>query len=200
MDNFPGNSKSSKKDSVESKEKIAPVTTNVVVKKESELKKLRNQFFTEDAKSVKGHIFTDVVIPGIQRLLSDIVKNGIDWLIYGVRGSITNRSGVRGVSYSKFYDSTSSKKTSPTPTSRSNVYSVNEVTFIDRGEAEAVLERLLEEIDRYDMVSVGDFYDMISQKHSFTDLNYGWKDLSTAEIVRSRDGYSIKFPKITPLQ
>ncbi len=208
MDNFEGNSNALKKKQnlPLEREKIASVTDQVSVKKEGEIKKFGRQFFTEDARSVKGHIFTDVVIPGIQRLLSDIVKNGIDWLIYGVRGSSQDRGGIRNVSYRDYSSYNRNSGSSGLPTipnstySRSNIYSFNEITFFDRGEAEEVLLRLREEVDRYGMVSVGDFYDMISQAHSYTDLKYGWRDLRDAEVVRAREGYSIRFPKVVPLE
>lgn len=201
MDEFKGNSNASKEKKTEEPRKIDPITKQVIVKKESEIKKFKQQFFTEDAKSVKGHIFMSVIVPGIQRLISDVVKNGIDWLIYGVKGSGA-QSGVRNVSYSSYYDR--NKQSAPTiPNSaynRSGIYAVNEVAFMDRGEAEEVLLRLREEVERYGMVSVADFYDMISQKHNYTDQKYGWRDLRDAEVIRVRDGYSIKFPKIIPLE
>jgi len=204
MDEFKGNSNANKEKPASAAEprKIEPVTQKVTVKPESELKKFKHQFFTEDAKSVKGHIFLSVIVPGIQRLLSDIVKNGIDWLIYGVKGS-SSQSGIKNVSYSNYYDR--NKSTAPSvPSSayhnKSTIYAVNDVSFLDRGEAEEVLMRLREEADRYGMVSVADFYDMISQKHNYTDQKYGWRDLREAEIIRSRDGYSIRFPKILPIE
>lgn len=203
MDEFKGNSNAAKeKNKPLEQKKIEPVTQQVLVKKESELKKFKQQFFTEDAKSVKGHIFMNVIVPGVQRLISDVVKNGIDWLIYGVKGSGSQSSGLRNVSYSSYYDR--NKQTTPTiPNSaynRSGVYAVNEVAFMDRGEAEEVLLRLREEVERYGMVSVADFYDMISQNHNYTNRKYGWRDLRDAEVIRVRDGYSIKFPKIIPLE
>ena len=200
MEELKGNSNVSKQ--VKEKKDITPITDQVVVKKESEVKKLKRQFFTEDATSVKGHIFTSVLVPGIQRLISDIVKNGIDWLIYGVR-SPGQQSGIRNVSYSSYYDRNRSGAMPTVPSSaynRPGAYAVNDVTFLDRGEAEQTLITLREEIDRYGVVSVADFYDNISVKHNYTDTRYGWRDLRQAEVIRNRDGYSIRFPKITPIE
>lgn len=197
MDSLKGNSNASKKPE---ERNIKPITEQVNVRKESEAKKLKRQFFSEDAKTVKGHVFSTVIIPGIQRLISDIVKNGIDWMIYGTK-TPTGRSGIGNVSYSNYYDRQRGAPTIPSSTyNRPNAYAVNEVSFFDRGEAEEVLLQLREQVDRYGMVSVADFYDMISQKHNYTDQKYGWRDLRTAEVIRVKDGYSIKFPKITPIE
>ena len=181
---------------------IKPVTTNVVVKKQGELSKFKNQFFAEDSKSVKGHIFMTVVVPGVQRLMADAVKTGIDWLIYGTKGGSNRNSGIRNVSYQNYYNrdkpgfGSSSKNTAARP----GAYSVNEVTFGDRGEAEETLVRMKENIARYGMVSVADFYDMVGHKHAYTDNKYGWKSLENADVVRNRDGYSIGFPKSRPIE
>lgn len=211
MNDFKGNSNVIKNQSNTpiSEKNITPITSNVTVKKETEVKKFAKQFISEDAKSVKGHIFMSVVVPGIQRLLSDVIKNTVDGIIYGIRGIRTDSGGTRNISYSNYYDrnrivgnigSTGLPILPPNVYAKSNVYSVNDVSFLDRGEAEEVLFRLREEIERYGMVSVGDFYDMISQKHVYTDLKYGWRDLRDAKVERVRDGYSILFPKITPLE
>jgi len=194
MDIFKGNNTS--KESLD--KKIEPITKAVVVKKESEFMKMKRQFFTEDARSVKGHLIQNVIIPGIQRLISDAVKSGIDWFIYGVRGS--SPSGARNVSYSNYYDRTKPPSIPNSNYNKPNAYSINDVTFTDRGEAEGVLMQMRDVIVKYGMASIADFYDMIYQKHTFTDNKYGWRDLKDADIFRVRDGYSIRFPKITALE
>lgn len=192
------------KDSKIGEKKILPITKNVTVKKESEFSKLKKQFFTEDVHSVKGYVLTNVIIPGIQRLLSDVVKNSIDWVIWGIKGN-SNPSGIRNVSYTSYYSNQNRQPSyqqqamqsaSQTP----GAYRVNEIIFNDRGEAEETLLRLKEEAERYGTVSVADFYDMVSIKHSFTDVKYGWSDLRSADIQRNRDGYSIRFPKVIVIE
>ncbi len=208
MDNFKGNPNVGReKKSTPSEKSLAPVTNNVIVKKETEVKKFAKNFISEDVKSVKGHVFMNVIVPGIQRLLSEGIKSAVDGIIYGVRGIRNETIGARNISYSTYYDrnrvSYGSTGLPPVPSSaytKSNVYSANEVEFIDRGEAEEVLFRLKEEIERYGLVSIGDFYDLIGQKHYHTDLKYGWRDLRDAEVVRARDRYRINFPKIIPLE
>jgi hypothetical protein len=194
-----GNSNVSK----ESSKNIKPVTTNVTVKKQSEVTKFKKQLFAEDSKSVKGHIVTTVLLPGIQRLMADAVKNGIDWLIYGSKGGTNRPGGIRNVSYQNYYNRTSNVPASSpnrNNATRPGAYSVNEVTFNDRGEAEETLARMRENVESYGMVSVADFYDMVGVKHAFTDNKYGWKSLGDTQVVRNRDGYSIQFPKSRPIE
>ena len=54
-------------------------------------------------------------------------------------------------------------------------------------------------IDQYGVVSVGDLYDLVGVTGAYTDNNYGWTDLRTASVVRTRDGYMIKLPRALAL-
>ena len=80
------------------------------------------------------------------------------------------------------------------------LYSVNEVVFPERADAEEVLLKMRESIASYGMVSVADFYDLINQRCSFTDQKWGWRDLRTADVIRVDAGFSIRFPRVSPLE
>lgn len=187
------------------KEKIQPVTSNVIVKKESELSKIKKKFFAEDVRTAGGYVLGDVIIPGLKKTLSEIVKRGIDFLIYGSKGSGQN-SGPGLISYTNYYTrnnpdySNSLGNPNSVNRSASTVYAVNDVIFPEMVEAEETLLRMKEIIASYGMVSVSDFYDLIGRRGSFVDSNWGWRDLSTAEIIRVNEGYSIRYPRVIPLE
>ena len=197
-----GNSNASKTTSA----KQAPITSNVIVKKESEGAKFKKKFFAEDVKTVGGHVVDSVIIPSLQKILSDVVKGGIDYLIYGSKGARSN-SGPGLISYSNYYNrggfAGGSTYTSPINGNSPNqptLYSVNEVVFPERADAEEVLLKMRESIASYGMVSVADFYDLINQRCSFTDQKWGWRDLRTADVIRVDAGFSIRFPRVSPLE
>lgn len=196
---FKGNSNASKEQIAQPSKAI---TTNVVVKNSAD-KKPEKRFFAEDARTVGSHVVNSVVVPSLQKLLSDGVKSAIDWLIYGSRGGPKSTTGVGTVSYSRFYNNPSPMYTQPSyvnpQVQRSNVYAVNDILFNDRGEAEEVLLRMKESVQRYGSVSVADFYDLIGQRSAFTDNKYGWYDLNMCDIIRDGSGYSIRFPRVQPL-
>lgn len=201
MKNYEGNSNVTKKQP--EREKIKPITNNVAVKKESEFKKFKKNFFAEDAKTVKGQVFTSVIIPGIQRLITDMVKTSIDVLIYGGRSKDDRDSRAGYVSYSSYSSRNARSEYNKIPEAvynKNSAFSFNEVVLFDRGDAEEVLMSLRDQIDRYGMVSVADFYDMVGQSAPYTANKYGWRNLDNVVIDRVRDGYSINFPKATPLE
>ena len=66
-------------------------------------------------------------------------------------------------------------------------------------EAEEVITKMDELIDTYGMVSVADLYDLVGKTSEYTDNKYGWTNIRTAEVIRVRDGYMLKLPKVTPI-
>lgn len=207
MINFEGNSNNQKVDNTP-KKNIQPVGVNVQVKKESEARKLAKNFISEDYRNVKSHVFDEVVVPGIKRLVSDVIKNAIDWLLYGVAKGPTSAigNGIRGLEYNRIYNSAISNRGGYTQQStqlnntRSGIRDLDVISFDSRSDAELVLIRLQEVADTYELVSVADFYDIIGQTHSFTDNNWGWADLSNAKVVLINGRWVIKFPPIKPLK
>jgi hypothetical protein len=170
------------------------ITGNVKTKKKSAL----NSLISEDASSVKSYIFTDVLMPALQKLVVDIVKDGIDIVIYGgTRRSKDDRGSFRGnyVNYSRFSDRESSR-------SRDYVrprYQVDDIILDTRTDAEMVLDTLEDWIERYDEVSVAAFYEMVNMPSSHTDEKYGWTSMANAKIERVRDGYELRMPRVRQL-
>ena len=211
MEEFKNNSNASKEERLPGPSKVTPITTNVKVKNNQNDKKPFRKFFAEDAKKVGSHVVESVVVPSLQKLLSDAVKGAVDWLIYGSRGPrgySTQSTGIGTVSYSSLYRQPTGINgpyqpvgvPQGQPMQRPGTLSVNEITFYDRGEAEKVLQCLCESLERYGTVAVADFYDLVGQRCSYTDQKYGWYDLRPAQIIRAYDGYVIQFPKIQPIE
>lgn len=199
MEDFKGNSHS-QVNQKEAPEVIQPITTNVTVKKSSELSKFGKSIISEDANNVGRKLVSDVIVPGVKKLLADLGTNFVNWFIYGVKGAPVSKSNVSGlnrISYSSMFDRPA---VSTTVQPKANLFTIDEVYFDDRGDAELVLLKLKERIGRYGMVSAGDFYQMVQQQYVFTAEKYGWRDLSSAEIVRRNDKYIISFPKLQPLE
>ena len=204
MDNFVPNSNKFKEEQknklVERKERkpISKVTKGKVkVKKKSELHKLADTFISEDVAKVKSYVIGDVLIPAIKKAISDIVTNGIDMILYGETGH-SKRSSSSRISYSKYYDDRRDDRRSSTSASRSR-YDYDDVIFETRDEAKEVLERMDELIDLYGVASIADFYDLAGITGNYTDNKYGWTNLASADVIRVRDGYTIKLPRVRPL-
>lgn len=108
MDDYRSNSHKAKAEAKEAAEKKVDkvVTGNVKRKKKSEVSKFKDVFISEDVSNVKSYIFLDVLVPAIKKAVSDIVKDGVDMMLYGDK-----RGGSRGssnyVSYRSYSDNSS---------------------------------------------------------------------------------------------
>lgn len=180
----------------ESKKLEKVVNGSVKVRKKSHLKEA---LISEDASNIKSYIVIDVLIPAIKKAISDIVKNGIEMLLYGDSGrSNGQRSPSSSVSYRDYYDRREDRYR-PNPSQRQG-RSIDDLVIESRGEAEEVLTRMDELLETYKMVTVADFYDLVGVTCDYTDNNYGWTSLRSAEVVRVRDGYIIKLPRALPIK
>lgn len=163
--------------------------------------KKKNTFgslISEDASSVKNYIFSDVLIPALRKLVVDIVKDGIDIVIYGgTRRDKNDRGSFRGnyVNYSRYSDRYSSRdRDIDRPR-----YQPNDIILESRTDAEEVLDTLEDMIERYDDVSVAAFYELVGMPSEHTDEKYGWTNLANARVDMVRDGYCIRMPRVRPL-
>ena len=166
------------------------------VKKSNELRKITDIFISEDIANVKSYIVMDVLIPTIKKAVSDIIKNGIDMILYGSVSPTRSNSTANRISYSKYYDD--NRNTVRDSRAKSGFRS-DDIIFDNRGEAEIVLSRMDELIDTYGIVTIADLYDLAGVTGDYTTNNYGWTNIRNAEVVRVRDGYIIKMPKAIPI-
>lgn len=168
------------------------------VKKKSEIKKLSDVFLAEDVSSVGNYILMDVVIPAIKKTVSDIVRDGVDMMLFGGKRS-SGSSGTSGryVSYSKMGDRREEYRDHSGQRTR---YSHEDIILETRGDAEMVLSQMTDIIEEYDQVAVSDLYDLVGITGNYTDNKYGWTNLRNAEVITVRDGYMLKLPKAIPLK
>lgn len=202
MDNYKPNSHKSKEEQKEStsEKKIEKVISgSVKSKKKNEIQKFADVFISEDVNNVKSYIVLDVLVPAIKKAISDIVTNGIDMILYGESGRTKKNSTSSKISYRSYYEKENDQKRSYNSTSVKSGYSYDDIILDNRGEAEDVLARMDELVATYGIVSVADLYDLVGITGAYTDNKYGWTDVRSATVVRTRDGYLIKLPKVLPL-
>lgn len=201
MENYQSNSHKSKQlaNEQETKNIQKVVTGPAKVKTKSELRKFADNFISEDASSVGSYLFTDVIVPGIVKIITDSFKDGVDIIFKGASGRGRRDSGNFQGNYVSYNNFSNRNDTQRRQTPAKPVHSPSDITLPSRRDAEAVLDQLNDCIRQYGAVTVADLYDSCGITHSFTDVKYGWSDLRNAEIARDGDGWYIKFPKAYPL-
>lgn len=66
-------------------------------------------------------------------------------------------------------------------------------------EAELVMERMNEHVEKHNFVTVGNLLELAGMATTPTDFNWGWVYLGDAKITHTRDGYMMTFSKSQPL-
>lgn len=200
--NYASNShkaREKQKEEQKQKKKVGKVVKGKVkTKNKSGLHQMASEMISEDAQNVKEYIFLDVLIPAAKKAISDVVTNGIDMLLYGETGVSKKKDKSYGprVSYSAY---SNRDKRDRERTGYSSRYEFKDIIFESRKEANEVLLTLEEMLESYDCVSILDYYDACGVTAKNTDDKYGWTNLDGARVVRSYDGYTIKFPRVIPI-
>lgn len=204
FDNYKPNSNKSRAESAavtskESEKRVTKVVTNPVKVKKNELRKVADALVPGDVTNIKSYIFMDILVPAFKKLVSDIITNSVDMLFYGETGQSRTSTNASRVSYRSYYDQRDDDRRYSRSTARTRS-GYDDVSFKTRGEAEEVLSQMEAMLDRYKLVRVADLYDMAGITHDYTDNDYGWTNLRSADIVRTRDGwYMIRLPRAVPI-
>lgn len=204
-ESMPANSHVSKQEGP--KKKVEKVVTHKVTKRKKSLgKRMSETFLEEDGQNVVQYIVYDILIPAAKDTISDLVKGGIEMLLYGEGGS-RDRSTYRDrgrsysqtrTSYNRMYGNDDRRLSPPRDRSRRSRMShdFDDVVLDSREEAKKVLDELNLLIDQYDWASVEDFNDLVGLDSEYTDCRWGWTDLRAAYIERARHGgWIIRLPR-----
>ena len=205
--NLPDNSKTNRNKQKEETIGKAPVNEKRAEKvvhgkvktKKNEMRKLTNVFISEDASNVKNYIIMDVIVPAVKKALYDLVVGALDITLYGGRGN-GKRPSADKVSYRDYNSISKSGDRLYEGTRTTSGYSYDDIVVETRGEAEAVLSRMDEIMEEYEIVRVADLYDLVGITGDYTDNKYGWTNIRNASIVRVRDGYKINMPRAIPIR
>ena len=195
----PNSHKSKQENELAEKKKVEKVVRGNVKTKKKKSSSIKDVFISEDAANVKSYVFLDVLVPAIKKAISDVVRDGIDIILWGEARSKKSSSNASYVSYSSYSGRDRRDERRYSDSRVRSAYSYDDIILETRGEAEDVLDRMGELIDTYGIVSVADMYDLVGISGNYTDNKYGWTNLRNAEPIRVRDGYLLKLPKPGPI-
>jgi len=204
---FPPNNDKSKKGS---SRKVERVTTGEVSRKKKSLRKQFSETFVEgDMKTTARFVVMGVLLPAARDMIYDAASEGVHKLIFGDKGrrrggSTTPYSGPTGhIAYNRY--SRSPEDDRPPFATRGMSqrgrakHDFDEIVLDQRAEAEEVIDRLYDVVNKYEQATVADLYDLVGLSSTHTDHKWGWTDLRGAGVSRIRDGYLLDLPDPEPL-
>lgn len=208
-DAYPGNSNreraAASRKQEEPKKEIKQVA-KASKRKKSMTKKFKEAFIGDDTdnQSVADYILYDVLVPAAKNTINDMVTGGIEMLLFGERRGGSHMRRDRGRSYVNYSgystrrDEPRERQTSVRRSGRDRVFN-DDIVLPTRGEAEQVIDSLIDIVDQYGSASIADLYSLVGIDSDFTDNNYGWTNLATASVSRIRDGYTLNLPRAYPI-
>lgn len=196
MPEYPDNSHSGREAGGPPEKKVGKVVTGTAkTRKKSGAQKFAGAFLPEDVTSVKSYILKDVVVPGIKNAIADVVSI----MLFGETGRLGGRKNGAGskVSYNRYYDDRRDDRREYGRPRSSGGFDYDDILLETRADAELVLDQLEAVINKYGVASVADLYDLagITPPRGYTTNKYGWTDIRSAKVARTRDGYILELPR-----
>lgn len=211
MRDYAGNSKKQRGEGVPAEvppaeKKIEKVVTGEVeVKEKSMGSRLKGLFFGEDFRNVVRYVGAEVLMPALRSTIVDMTTRGVERAVWG--------ESPRRQRPPNFYGHTSYA----TPVSRTRQtmlpdqpphYSAargssprpgHDLILQNRDEAELVVERMIDILRQYEVVSVADVNALCDLESKHTDHKWGWYYLGNVQVRQTRQGYLIDLPPAEPI-
>lgn len=168
----------------------------LVKKKPSWFEKVSRWFISEDVDDIKSYLIFDLIIPGVKDVTFDLVE----MMLFGEKSGRRKRGGSSKVSYSGYYDRkdrrTRSKSRDRGRENSDTSTDYKDIIVEERGDAEDIVDRMQDLIDRNSKASIADLLDLVNLPSNFADVDWGWTNPRSISYRRVRDGYKIDVDRV----
>lgn len=206
MPDYPSNSRvKPTANNEEPEKKIVRVVEGEIIRQKKPMSRKIADFFTGNTKGVGSYIFFNILVPAAKDMISEAGSSGLDQVLYGdSRYSRRNRGRDRDRNYTNYdrmnrgrdRDRDRDRRRDDSRQNRGNRRpNFDEIIVATRVEAEEVLDRMFDLMERYDVVTVADFMGLVGENSNYVDHKWGWTDIKGANAERVRNGYLIDLPK-----
>lgn len=222
MDDFPSNrqqpspDRPSREDGPgkhEPEKKVTRVVEGEVIRRKKPLgKRFKELLLGGDSRSVGEYVFMDVLVPAIRDMISDAATTSIERMVYGGdvrphhRRPSQRGGGLGNVRYDRI-GAPVGRREDPRDRGRDlsrrarATHDFDEVILPTRVEADEVLTSMFDLLDKYEVATVADLYQLVGVTSKYTDDKWGWTDLRGSGVTRTRGGgYLLDLPEPEPLR
>jgi hypothetical protein len=198
---YPANNRAAKDQASGIKKDITPLEGIQAQKQKTPLRRrMRDAFTGDDASSIGEYVLLQLIIPAIKSTLFDVITGSANRALFGqgIRPgqTIGNRQGV--VNYSGINRNVISSGNAGDQRALSqremSEHNFSNIILDSRQDAERVLGALVDILDKYNMVTVSDLYELVNITGSFVDDKWGWFNLGGATISPVRGGFVLNLP------
>ena len=182
----------------------------VTIEKQTPSKKIINFLFSDRLDSVGTYLMQCILRPNLKDLMFKIGMGALQMFIYNGNVNDPNNGGnyIPGYGYQParrdpgMYNSYSMQPNyayaQPQPGYYRPNMGINDVVFQTRDDVLLVLDRMRNEIQRYQRVRMADFYTfagITGQESNWVLQNTGWRNIDAAHPIMRTDGrWGVEFP------
>lgn len=204
MDEYPSNSKglgnAKAQAPREEPRKVNRIVTGEVVRRKTPLGRRVKNFFGGEEQSIWGFMVDDVLIPATRDMVAEALIGSVERVFGGhtPRGLRTRIKG--GITPYNQYSMSSNRGRRDEPRqiskrARGN-HAFDEIVLESRAEAMEILGQMTVLTEKYDGVSIADFYEMCGISGNWAEKKWGWTNLEGSSIQRVRGGgYILNLPR-----
>lgn len=184
-----------KEEKAANREKVKPIIDRdkIVSTKKPLGKKFAETFLTEDMGDVKTWLIKDVIIPGIQNTILDMISLAFRGETYS-GGRSTNRRGRydnNRTDYRSYSDDRKRRDRRDDRYESDDRVDFRNVVVERRADAERLIDEMRRRIIDTGSVSIAELFDLIDAPSRYTDNNWGWDDERDIKIRRVSSGFLI---------
>lgn len=157
--------------------------------------------FAESPKAVGRKIASDVIVPRIKQGFEEAANSFLSGMLWGgnrptglISGS-TMRGGA--TAYSAISTGMGSSLLQARQATEVQRVSYEDLAFPTLEAAEFCLANMIELLNQYRVVAIGDLNDMVGNTSQPSDNAYGWNNLDGARISKDRNGFRLELPRPT---
>lgn len=206
---LPGNSNVGKD---RENKNLEQITVNEVTRRKKPLgQRLLGTFIAGDPKQAIQDVIFDVMVPAARDMLVDGFTRGFEQWFYGdnrsarARGASRPSGGNGYVSYNRYASSAPSSSLARREEDRTakvprNVHSPDDLVVGTRAEAETIIDRMFDIVNRWEQATVHDLYELVGITGEPIDQKWGWTSMEGATFRRIGSGYLLVLPKLEPLR
>lgn len=184
------------------REKVKPIIDRdkIVSTKKPLGKKFAEIFITDDVADIKTWLIKDVIIPGIQDTVLDMLSMMFRGESYSRGRSRTDRRDRYDdrTSYTSYYRSSNDGRDRNSRRRRDDRYESDDrvdfrnIVLSERAEAERLIDELRRRITDEGSVSIAELLELMGAQSRYTDANWGWDDERDIKIRRISSGFLIE--------
>lgn len=199
MDEFQSNSHKSKAEAKKPAEKRQLSGSVKIAETRPGFRGVLDELVKADAPTIGRYLWKRVLLPSLKQTTYDMLTNGGRMMLWGNSNSGPNekRNGSprERYSYSQCYDYKGDRNNESEPMSYRGRPRYDALVFTNEQDARELLLDMKDVLNQYPSISVLALFDMLQMDCDYTLKNWGWKDLSSADVVPVEDGFWLKLPK-----